>query len=952
MGIIISTEHIDEIISKLNYNKNSVKYKLIHFIRKTYNNKNISEYPESIDSDQLIEKIWNINNDSNSVKMKRKNFNSVKTSVNGDLKRLYKKGDNSEGIIIGPKSTFDISDEARANFFSKFISPPSGDTKISLEQLYQLIDTVSKNLLNQSKIEDSENDSKLIDLNSAIKNLSNALEKKKNEITEKLQASGADSDIENKDLEDEKPEAEKEPDQAQNLEIQSIEEELDIIDEDDLPDEIQEDDPEEIDDKEDYEIKEQDLQEEILIDDDTEPEAQEEDDEAEIVEDDESLEVVDEDEFNFVDQEFSEEFIEINATENYETRDEATDSDDSFEILDNDKFDFVGQELLKELAEDNEEADESKKFIEALIDEGARELDMYEDDNEIEIIEDDESLEVVDEDEFDFANQELSEEFIEAKEGDQEELTNNELIDEGQYSLEVIDEDGLSDDSVLSDAVEIPDKDNLVEKFIEQELEIIDEDDLPDDLVLLDADEVSDDAEEISENKNLVEKFIEQKLEIIDEDDVKNEVSGNESTYAEELVETTIGKELEEVDDLEIIDEDDLPDETENEDEGWQDAVEEDEEDDDLEDYELTEAIIGKELEEVDDDLEIIDEENLPDIIENEDEGWQDAVEENKDEYELTEETIGKELEDADEQTESDDIKKSESTQIGLESGDSESGGTGNYDIDILIEDKLDGYIGSMEKFYNQYRRIPANTYIVGAKKPGQNERSVKRQFMSEFYIGKFPVINLFFETFVQKTGYVTTAEKQGYGMVYSGHFKKNTDPNTGRSSITFNSAVSYQKVYGACWYHPLGPDSNLNDKRHHPVVQVSFGDACAFAAWVGKRLPAENEWEAASRTEKGYIYPWSNKWKKYYCNVEESAAADTTPVDKYQEYENKLGIADTLGNVLEWTMDLFESYRETDFYIVKGASWVSDNDATLFRRTKLPSDYTSNILGFRCLAE
>ena len=146
-----------------------------------------------------------------------------------------------------------------------------------------------------------------------------------------------------------------------------------------------------------------------------------------------------------------------------------------------------------------------------------------------------------------------------------------------------------------------------------------------------------------------------------------------------------------------------------------------------------------------------------------------------------------------------------------------------------------------------------------------------------------------------------------------------------------------------------------IHKKRNHPVVQVSLEDALAFAAWTGKRLPTENEWEAAARTARGHVFPWGDEWKSNACNVEENSVADATAVDEYKDVKNDLGIVDTLGNVLEWTTDAYQPAQSArnspNWRIVKGGSWISGNDIRLFSRLKVNPDAPSNILGFRCVA-
>ena len=216
--------------------------------------------------------------------------------------------------------------------------------------------------------------------------------------------------------------------------------------------------------------------------------------------------------------------------------------------------------------------------------------------------------------------------------------------------------------------------------------------------------------------------------------------------------------------------------------------------------------------------------------------------------------------------------------------------------------------------------------------------------------MGRFPITNALFEVFVEKTGYRTTAEREGYGMVYQGRYRTETDEQSGRESLHVSSAVVCTRVEGACWYQPSGPGSTLRNRRNHPVVQVSLEDAMAFAAWTGKRLPTEQEWEAGMRTEEGHVFPWGDEWKQEACNVEESCIGDTTAVDQYVAFANSLEIADGLGNVMEWTLSR-EGGSDDGRRIARGASWIAGDGVTLVTRTILEPGARSNLLGFRCVA-
>lgn len=250
---------------------------------------------------------------------------------------------------------------------------------------------------------------------------------------------------------------------------------------------------------------------------------------------------------------------------------------------------------------------------------------------------------------------------------------------------------------------------------------------------------------------------------------------------------------------------------------------------------------------------------------------------------------------------------------------------------------------------------IPGGEYIVGSKQPGKDEKPEHLVSLSPFYIGRFPVTNGLFEIFVEKTGYKTAAEKVGYGNVYFGRLQKTKDEKTDLITSTWNSSLYCKTVEGACWYQPSGPGSTLHNKRNHPVVQTNLDDAMAFAAWTGKRLPTEDEWEAASRTVNGWIFPWGSEWKKDSCNIEDSCVSDTTPVDKYAQFENDFGIVDTMGNILEWIIDdltaLSDNQNRSGYNIAKGGSWISGDDIRLFKRFELEPETHSNILGFRCVA-
>jgi formylglycine-generating enzyme required for sulfatase activity len=258
-------------------------------------------------------------------------------------------------------------------------------------------------------------------------------------------------------------------------------------------------------------------------------------------------------------------------------------------------------------------------------------------------------------------------------------------------------------------------------------------------------------------------------------------------------------------------------------------------------------------------------------------------------------------------------------------------------------------------RFMPRFVKIPAGLYTIGGKTmAGAMPEQKGKIALAEFYLGQAPITNDLFDLFVRATGYVTDAEQAGFGVVCQGRCTTQTDPVSGRRILSLAQGTTFRSVSGADWRHPDGPASNLTGRHNHPVVQVSHKDARAFAAWAGKRLPSEEEWEAAARGPQGLLFPWGNEWRPDYGNFAASCLGTTTPVDHFAaKAASPFAVWDLLGNVAEWTASPYRPAGDRELperaYLLKGGSWASEGVVTATLRQMERERTWTNTIGFRC---
>ena len=216
---------------------------------------------------------------------------------------------------------------------------------------------------------------------------------------------------------------------------------------------------------------------------------------------------------------------------------------------------------------------------------------------------------------------------------------------------------------------------------------------------------------------------------------------------------------------------------------------------------------------------------------------------------------------------------------------------------------------------------IPAGPFIFGSESGSNLCVSMVGE---PFWIDRFPVTNAQFCRFLNECG--SRKEKRKGWIKLRGGYRKE------------KCRISWQE----------GRFSVERGYENHPVIDVSWYGAKAYAKWADKRLPNEEEWERAARGIDGRRYPWGEEFSEQRCNTAEGGSEGATEAGKYvQAGLSPYGAEDMAGNVWEWTKSLLTAEEESR--VLRGGSWddLSVHAACSYRNLVRP--HRRYDVGFRC---
>jgi sulfatase modifying factor 1 len=220
---------------------------------------------------------------------------------------------------------------------------------------------------------------------------------------------------------------------------------------------------------------------------------------------------------------------------------------------------------------------------------------------------------------------------------------------------------------------------------------------------------------------------------------------------------------------------------------------------------------------------------------------------------------------------------------------------------------------------------LTGGVFRMGSQQFYPDEGPVHDEHVGPFAIEQHPVTNAQFSEFVADTGYLTVAERPLDQALFPDLSAEELEPGGLAFAATpgpvdlSNWRQWWRWSIGADWRHPFGPESSIEEKADHPVVQVAYQDAEAYANWAGRHLPSEAEWEYAAQAGGTSTYAWgeevrpagqlmANTWQGRfpYENRGAHGWVGTSPVGSFPP--NGFGLVDMIGNVWEWTATTYQA--------------------------------------------
>ena len=184
---------------------------------------------------------------------------------------------------------------------------------------------------------------------------------------------------------------------------------------------------------------------------------------------------------------------------------------------------------------------------------------------------------------------------------------------------------------------------------------------------------------------------------------------------------------------------------------------------------------------------------------------------------------------------------------------------------------------------------------------------------------------------------------------------------------------AQFKKFLDASHYRPADDHNFLRDWKDgnypkgwddKPVTWVSIEDARAYAAWAGKRLPHEWEWQYAAQGTDGRLYPWGNEWDASAVPSPDKSRRMRPPtaVTEFAKDSSPFGVRDMVGNVWQWTDEFTDERTRAailkggSYYQPQGAIWYFPQAYKLTEHGKYllmaPSYDRSGTVGFRCVQD